>query len=269
MKISYAVSFQETNFNFIAHGSWLKKAETLSSLGYEGIELSIKDPEKKGIVKDIERALKKHNLALAAVGTGQMFVDEGLSLSSLKSDIRVKAIERLKKHIDFARNFNTQVILGLARGGKIVPGEPISLYKKNLKESFQQVSDYAYKREVTVAIEAINRYETNFLNSASEVMEFIGSFKNKYLRILLDTFHMNIEEKNFSDSIMKVKSRLSHVHLADSNRMYAGMGHLDFCEIASALKKARYGGYLSAEVLSFPDFKTSASRYIKNIRRIL
>jgi len=269
VKLSYAVSFQKTGFKFIAQGDWVSKAKILASLGYDGIELSIRNPEEKNIARDIEKALHRYNLKLSAIGTGQMLIDDGLSLSSLKQDIRNRAIGRIKKHIDLAKRFDTQVIVGLARGGRINLSQPLAQYRKNLKDSFKKLLSYIDKQKVIITVEAVNRYETSFLSRIDEVLDFIAEFNCQFIRILADTFHMNIEESNLRDSIIKAKKYLSYVHLADSNRLCPGMGHIDFKEVIATLRKIGYKDYLSAEILHSTDFKTSAKKFSNHIRRLL
>lgn len=268
MKLSYALSVQDTSCNFISRVGWTNKAFYLSGLGYDGVELSIRDQKmiKAGLIEEI---LNKSKLELSAIGTGQMFADDGLSLSSLEKSKRDKAITRIKEHINTAALFDSQVIIGLARGRKKYPQEPDEKYRENLVQSFHAVCAYADKKKVNIIIEPINRYETDFLNCTQEALDFIQKFKCSRLKILLDTFHMNIEEKNFTQPILESKKYLAHMHFADSNRRVVGSGHIDFREVIRCLKACGYQGYLSAEMIPEPDFKTCARRYRDNIRRLL
>ncbi|HDH06822.1 MAG TPA: sugar phosphate isomerase/epimerase, partial [Thermoproteales archaeon] len=72
------------------------------------------------------------------------------------------------------------------------------------------------------------------------------------LKLLLDTFHMNIEEPLIEESIKKAGKKIGHFHVADSNRLAPGMGHLDFKSIIGSLKETGYEGFLSAEVIIKP-----------------
>ena len=88
-------------------------------------------------------------------------------------------------------------------------------------------------------------------------MERIGS---PDVSVLLDVFHMNIEEVSIGAAIREAGARLGHFHLADSNRRAAGMGHVDFAEVAAALRDAGYRGWLSAEILPLPDDRAAAEQ---------
>ncbi|GAH90583.1 unnamed protein product, partial [marine sediment metagenome] len=76
--------------------------------------------------------------------------------------------------------------------------------------------------------------------------------------MLIDTFHMNIEEVSIYESIIKAKDYITHVHLADNNRWAPGSGHLNFAQVIEVLEKINYKGYLSAEILPLPDADRAA-----------
>ena len=88
------------------------------------------------------------------------------------------------------------------------------------------------------------------------------------LGLLLDTFHMNIEEPAIEESIRVCGDRIFHVHAADSNRWYPGAGHLDFESILEALSAAGYQGYVSGEFMPLPDADTAAELGIAHLRQL-
>lgn len=269
MKISFVVIIPENLSTSAPQKAWRDKLLLLSSLGYDGIELAIKNTKAVDL-KIIEKSITKSKLELPAIGTGLAYVEDRLSLSSPDKNIRLAAIERIKWHIDFAEVFKSQVIIGLMRGKLGLDGSKTQ--KKcfsNLKGSFGKICDYAAKKNIIIAVEPINRFETTFLNTTEETVNFIKELKCSNLKILLDTFHMNIEEKNFSESFSRAAKYISHIHFADSNRKCPGDGHIDFAQILDNLKSIGYDKYLSAEILLIPDFKKCAQRYLgylKNIR---
>jgi len=107
--------------------------------------------------------------------------------------------------------------------------------------------DYAGEREVTLAIEPINRFETSFLNTAEQALEVVARVDSPALGILLDTFHMNIEEKDQTAAIRLVGSRLAHLHACGSDRGSPGADHIAWPEIAVALTEVDYQGALVIE----------------------
>jgi len=86
--------------------------------------------------------------------------------------------------------------------------------------------------------------------------------------LLLDTFHMNIEEPQIEASIRLCADRIFHFHVADSNRWSPGMGHLDFQSILQALHATGYQGWVSGEFLPLPDAQTAARRSATHLRQL-
>jgi D-psicose/D-tagatose/L-ribulose 3-epimerase len=117
---------------------------------------------------------------------------------------------------------------------------------KNLK----QVAKYAEDKGVTLALEPINRFETSFINlieQAQELMRMVGSPR---LKLMIDTFHANIEEKNLGKAIEAAGADLVHVHANENDRGTPGTGHVAWSEIAAALKKVKFDGALVIESFS-------------------
>jgi len=91
-------------------------------------------------------------------------------------------------------------------------------------------------------MEVVNRYETLILNTAEEAVRFCNEVDNPNVKILLDTFHMNIEEDNFADAISLAGAGLGHMHIGEGNRKLPGHGHLPWGEIGAALRKVGFDG---------------------------
>lgn len=267
-KISFAISMSPTNFEAVGQGDWRKMIRLVSSLGYNGVELAIRNPESINI-SQLQSILKKYQLKLAAIGTGQAYLHEKLSLSDDGESIRLKATERLKKHIDLANILGGHILIGLIKGDLGKNTNERSLRFSYFKNSILEVADYAYKKNISILIEPLNRYECDFFNRLDEVLSFIRDVNRPSLGVLLDTFHMNIEEKDIYEVIIESGSFLKHIHIADSNRWYPGEGHLDFQKIINTLKGINYDGFISGEILPLPDLETAMRNYIKRIREIL
>ncbi len=116
-------------------------------------------------------------------------------------------------------------------------------------------------------IEPLNRYEINFLNTIEEALEFLSSLGDDNIGILADSFHMNIEEASFYQSIIEAGDLLWHFHIADSNRWAPGFGHIDFGSIFRALRDTNYQGFVSAEILQKPNFLEAAKQTINYLNQ--
>jgi sugar phosphate isomerase/epimerase len=124
------------------------------------------------------------------------------------------------------------------------------------------------RKGVRFALEPLNRYETDLIHTVADGLDLIERVGADNLGLLLDTFHMNIEEPVIEDSIRACGDRIFHFHVADSNRWYPGAGHLDFKSILDTLFATGYQGYVSGEFMPLPDADTSAERSIAYLRQL-
>ncbi len=236
----------------------------LSDLGYDGIELHWGNPSQIDFKRIIE-SCDKHDVAISALATGKAYVEEGLSLIDDNESTRQSAVKRLLDFVDAASSFKSTVIIGCIRGN-LASFQKYEDYLKRLAESTLIVSEYAETKNVQIVFEAINRYENNYLNNADETLDFINKYSLPNTKILLDTFHMNIEDANMAKAIENCGSMLGYMHFADSNRYYVGGGHIDYREIVTALRNIGYDGYISAECLPLPDSDTAIRKWIEGIK---
>ena len=196
-----------------------------------------------------------------ATGTGQAWGEERLSFTSNDPDVRRAAIERIKSHIPLAARFNAAVILGLIRG--ISPqGQTHEQSMAYLVEALQECSAAAAPHGVKYALEPLNRYETDLIHTVADGLDLIERVGADNFGLLLDTFHMNIEEPSIEESIRNCGDRIFHFHVADSTRWHPGAGHLDFGSILDTLFDTGYEGWVSGEFMPVPDAETGAQRAI-------
>jgi D-psicose/D-tagatose/L-ribulose 3-epimerase len=116
-----------------------------------------------------------------------------------------------------------------------------------LIELLKEAGEYAAERNVTFAIEPLNRYETNVANTVNEAIELARRVASPAVRVLCDTYHMNIEETSIRDAIVDAAGMLAHVHVSDNNRAIPGRAHINFDEVFSALRTIGYDGYVTLE----------------------
>lgn len=251
----------------VLRGSYQECIKTASELGYDAVELHLSNPQDVDRGK-LKQDLERNHMRLSSLGTGPAYSMYGLSLSSEAESIREKAIENIKSHIDLAKDFGAVVIIGLIKGKK---GECSSeaLYYERLDRSMKECLDAAEKNGVVLVLELINRYESDFLNTIEEGIEYISRFHSEYIKLHIDSFHMNIEEADIAASILKAGNLIGHVHIADSDRWYAGHGHFDFKTMVKALNEIGYQGVLSQESYCFPEPGTAAEENLTNLKKCL
>lgn len=262
MNLSIVLSTQQTQFQAATlSGSLETNFAKVAALGYQGVELAIRDPRLVDL-DGLADLAEKYKLRVPAIGTGQAWGEEGLSFTDPDPAVRQAAIERIQNHIPVAARFGAVIIIGLIRG-LVRPGIEHSQAMDWLIEALQACSQAASTAGVRLALEPINRYETTLINSAAQGLELIAAVRAENFGLLLDTFHMNIEEPGIEASIKSCGSRIFHFHVADSNRWYPGAGHLDFRRILSRLYAENYKGFVSGEFLPKPDADTAAREAIQ------
>lgn len=252
MKKSIVISTSSTKFSALAFKEDFENSvKKVADLGFDGAELAVRNP-KDLKVDDVINILKENNLEVPAIGTGQAYGEEGLSFSDPDEVVRKTAVERINNQILFASHFNAQVIIGLIRG-KIEESVSQTEAEEWTIDCLRRCAERAKEYNIQLTLEPVNRYESNFINTIKQGIKFIKRVGVSNLGLLADTFHMNIEEVSIYDSIVQAKDYITHIHFADSNRWAPGCGHLDFAKIVQTLKKIGYQGYVSAEILPFPD----------------
>lgn len=262
-KTSMAITAGPANFGplFFA-GEWQRGVATAAELGYDAVEVGVRDPGLP-VLQDVARAVRDSGLVISAVATGQSYYNDHLCPTDPDPKVRATLLDRLKAIIDWAAPWGAYVFFGGVRGR--LEGDPstFAAQRQRTVELLRACAEYAQPRGVRLGLEPINRYETNYVNTVAEALQMIDEVGADNVLVLADTFHMNIEEVSLAGALRQAGTKLGYVHLADSNRLAAGQGHVDFYELAGVLRQMGYSGYISAEILPLPDSQTAAELAIK------
>jgi sugar phosphate isomerase/epimerase len=270
MKFAMVVSLQETTFKAVTRAttfeSLLSYFRELKKLGFDGSELAFANPQELEWER-VKEEIQKNDLEIPALGTGQAYLRDGLSFLSKSSAVRKKAIGRVEIFCNYAAEVKARVIIGLIRGKKS-QGQDDKDAERLFVSCMRESAEYASLKKIELVIEPLNRYETDFINNSVQGIELIERIGFENVGLLLDTFHMNIEESSFEAALKRSRKLLKHVHLADSNRCAPGYGHLDFETLFENFHRINYSGWGSAEILPVPD-ELSAARQTANYFRKL
>ena len=248
-------------------GTFEEKAAKAARLGYDGVELMVRDPA--GLDwPAVKATLDANGLGVAQIVTGELFGADGLGLITSDDDLHRRTVDRLKAIVDLAAYLDTIVNIGRSRGRL----DWLAAHERTWDVALSKLREvvvYAAERGVRIAIEPINRYEADFIHSTADGLRMIADLGYDNLGLMLDVYHMNIEDPSIEASLASAGDRLWHVHIADSNRCYPGSGHLPFDSIFATLREMGYEGYVSAEILPQPDPDTAAERTIAFLRQQL
>jgi D-psicose/D-tagatose/L-ribulose 3-epimerase len=129
-------------------------------------------------------------------------------------------------------------------------------------EGLQVVARHAQKRDVTVCLEPLNRFETYFLNTLEDAGRLVHDIGAPNVKIHFDTFHANIEERHPAEALRSVARELGHVHISENDRGIPGTGHNDWLGVLKALKDIGYEGWMTIESFAQPEPDLAAAAAI-------
>ena len=214
-------------------------AARLAGFGYDGLELKgdleLYDPA------EVKAILDDYGLAVLSL------TPEDVDLPHPDAEVRAKAVDYYLRLLDFAAAVGAPMVGCHGAVGRI---RPVTAYEQeyvNFVVSVQRVAERAQELGLELAIEVLNRYESHLLNTAEEAIRFVEEVGAPNVGLLLDAYHMNIEEADLGNAIRAAGGHLALFHAADSNRQAVGRGHTDFFNVMQALKSIGYGGSIIVE----------------------
>ncbi len=218
----------------------------LAGLGFGGVELSAFHPLPYSI-ESVAALVKVHRLPVVSMLSGWSYSGEGLCLSSPDPGVRYRAAGRLIDYVGQAASLGSLLVVGLMQG--LRADEPDATKANDrIARGLLKVCQVAEKRGVTLVIEPVNHLQVGFNHTVAEAIALADRVGSPALGVMLDTFHMNIEEHSVVEAIRLHASRARHVHLCETNGGPFGTGGLDFRGVLSALDEAGYDRVVSTKV---------------------
>ncbi len=231
--------------------------EQASALGFPYVELSIRALDDVQ-PQQLNAKLDALNLKVSALATGQACLFDCLCLGSDRDPQRLDAVEHFKGITRLARDIHSEaVIIGGIRGPLAGNGETREQNYAKAVEAIRACALFTDELGIQLLIEPINRYEMNWILTAQEGLQFLADVGVASVKLLLDTFHMNIEEADTLAALEQTGERLGYVHFADNIRQAPGSGQIDFAAILRKLEEMDYRGPVVAEILPLPDDQTA------------
>lgn len=265
MKLSVVVADANAPASaFVVWRGFEESARKAAAMGFGGIELALGEAADVDMA-GLDRILTENGLEVSCISTGLTYARMGLYMTHPKAEKRDEIVRVFYSLCDLAANHGGFINMGRSRGF-VGEGQTRAEAEGLFLETMNRVLPYAKERGVTILIEPINRYESNFINNLDEASELLDRLHAENVGIMADVFHMNIEDDSIAGSLIRNRKYVKYVHIADSNRLAPGMGHTDFAAIMDALARVGYDGWLSTEVLpgSDPDATArAAAEYMK------
>ncbi len=245
--------------------SFKQKADCLSALGYEGIELSGERLSER--IVEIKSVLHDSPIQATSICGGYKF---GLLFPD-KAD-RDQSREEIKHLLTLAGEVGAQGVIvvpifGESRVPDLSPWKTtMEIQEALLVEQLYELATYAGEQGTQVIVEPLNRYETHYIQTLQQASTICEQVNSKHMTILADFFHMNIEEQDMTKAITETQRWVGYVHLADSNRLQPGFGHTDFRSGFQALQEIQYDGWLSLECSVQGEAKTGLQKTLEYLK---
>jgi len=218
-----------------------KLFKTFKKWGFATVEIPIEDPA------HIDPAFVKAELDKTGLVCGSVCACLGPDRDLRGTPAQQKnAMDYMKACLDQAVVLDCPRLIGpvysaVGRADAV----PAAEYKKQWKtvvKNLKKLCAYAHARGKTICMEPLNRFETDFINTVDQALKMIKDVRSPALKLHLDTFHMNVEEKCQPCAILKAGKLLGHFHACGSDRGTPGNDHINWDGIAKALKKIKYNG---------------------------
>lgn len=218
--------------------------KALKKTGYDGVEIPLFEgtPDHYSwLGGELDKlGLGRTTVSVLGAGCNNLSPDKAQQKS---------ALERTKWVIDCNAALGSPILAGPMHSELgYFSGNAATKQERSRALSFhRKVGDYAAKKNVRFALEALNRFECYFLNTMEQLSDYLDEVDHPAIKAMYDTFHANIEEKEPVAAIKAIKRHLIHVHISENDRGTPGRGHVPLAQTYSALRGSKYDGWMTIE----------------------
>ena len=243
-KLGIFMNFWEKDWD-ADHAKYIKKA---ADIGYDVLEF-----QAQPLLEMSDEKLKSLKGLADEVGielTYSLGLDPAYDVSSPDENVRLGGVDYLKRIVTQIGKMDGKLLSGVSYAGWGTPPYILNDKRPLLENSLKSMRSIIKTAEdcgVTYCVEAVNRFEGCLINTAQEALDYAAEVDSKNIGVLLDTYHMNIEENSIGDAIRLVGDKLTSFHTGENNRTAPGKGHLDWDEIFKALSEISYKNRIVCE----------------------
>ena len=229
----------------------------LKKLGFDGVEIA---PENKGDFDTgkMRAAIEENGLVCSSICG---LFGPGRDMRSDDPEERKGGVQYTKDCIDLASELGAKYVVGpmyswVGRANLETAAARKEQWKR-VVEGFKEACDHAEKKDVYLGIEPLNRFETDFINIADDALQMCSDVGSGHLGVHLDTFHMNVEEKDSAAAIRKAGNKLFLLHASENDRGAPGTGQVHWNGVRDAVKDIGFDGWVVIESFT-PDVEMIA-----------
>ncbi|MEM8658775.1 MAG: sugar phosphate isomerase/epimerase [Pseudomonadota bacterium] len=217
---------------------------TVADLGFDGVEVSLLGMEDEK-AEALGKSIQDHGLEV----TCSDGLSAGKDITSDDAEVRAAGVAYLRWAIETTAKIGARGLAGVvyAPWGVYDPARK-TVRADRSAAAFSALHSDLERHDVTLGIEAINRFETDLVNTAAEAVAMAHASGSSRVGALLDTFHLNIEEKDIAAAIIGAGERLVHFHVSDNDRGVPGSGHVPWGTVREALAAISYDKWIVAEM---------------------
>jgi len=243
IKLSYVISSPSSAASW---GEFEGDLACMKEAGYDAVELQIADPAEFDEAR-VRRSLDTAGLPLSAFQTGSTYATRGNCLSTAKPEVRARTVLLLRSFVDLSVRWKSVIVFGSLQG-RLSDEPDREAGRARIVDALTEVCRYATEKGAVLAIEPVNHMEVGWHNTIAEVAGMVRSIGLPGARMMIDTFHMNLEERDMIAPIPGIADILAHAHLSETNRDVLGTGHWDTQAFFQALGAAGYAGFCAVGV---------------------
>ncbi len=220
----------------------------VKEIGYDSMDINLRNTE-LSFAKTVRKRAERVGLLLTGGGS----LPKGKEIISREREKRAETIAYMKEIVRKAHDLGVTLYHGMiyATAGVFTGKGPTDEEFKWAASGLHEVAEYAKDFGVSLCLEPANRYETYMLNTVDSSLRLLDTIDQPNVGLLLDTYHMNIEEKDLYKSFLSAKGRIFHIHVNENDRGIPGTGHIKWDDVFKALKEIEYHGVVAVE--SFVD----------------
>lgn len=230
----------------------------IAQMGFDVVEIAVDDPALID-VKEVRAALKANGLKASVCGAFGTTRD----LTNADAAIQQNGIDYIGSCLDICNELGAGFLGGpmYAAVGKarMLPAAERKKEWDLAVKNLQKVCRMAEARDLKIALEPLNRFESDLVNTAEDVVRLVDAIDHPAAQIMLDSFHMNIEEKNIVEAIKCAGDRLIHLQVAENYRGAPGSGQTDWASYRKGLEQIKYEGIITIESFTTDNVELAAA----------
>ncbi len=230
----------------------------VAEIGFDVVEIAVDDPAQID-VKKIKAALKEHGLRASVCGA----FGPSRDLTNTSLEVQQNGLHYIESCLDICVELGASFLGGpmyaaVGKARMLSKGERKKEWELAVK-NLQAVCKMAADRNLQIALEPLNRFESDLVNTAEDVLRLVNDINHPAAQIMLDSFHMSIEEKNIGQAILTAGDKLVHLQVSENYRGTPGSGQTDWASYRKALEKIGYEGIVTIESFTTDNVELAAA----------